>query len=124
MDYVNANKNMTNDLGCVTLDETTTMTADGPFEHHLTTLNHLKWANVDVELETSSGIVPYIYDPNIKVCAIQWAIGLELALYAKDPMRTFVTTDHPNAGPFTRYPRIFKWLMSDKSRQEMLKGFK
>jgi formylmethanofuran dehydrogenase subunit A len=124
MDYVNANKNMTIDLGCVTLDETTTMTADGPFEHHLTTLNHLKWANVDVELETSSGIVPYVYDPNIKVCAIQWAIGLELALYAKDPMRTFVTTDHPNAGPFTRYPRIFKWLMSDKSRQDMLKGFK
>jgi len=124
MDYVNANKNMTIDLGCVTLDETTTMTADGPFEHHLTTLNHLKWANVDVELETSSGIVPYIYDPNIKVCAIQWAIGLELALYAKDPMRTFITTDHPNAGPFTRYPRIYKWLMSDKSRQAMLKGFK
>lgn len=123
-DYFNKNKNMTMDLGCVTLDETTTMTADGPFEHHLTSLNHLKWANVDVELETSSGIVPYIYDPNIKVCAIQWCIGLELGLLAKDPMRTFVTTDHPNAGPFTRYPRIYKWLMSDKSRQDMLKGFK
>ncbi|ABD41692.1 formylmethanofuran dehydrogenase, subunit A [Methanospirillum hungatei JF-1] len=123
-DYFNKNKNMTMDLGCVTLDETTTMTADGPFEHHLTSLNHLKWANVDVELETSSGIVPYVYDPNIKVCAIQWAIGLELGLLAKDPMRTFITTDHPNAGPFTRYPRIMKWLMSDKSRQAMLKGFK
>lgn len=123
-DYFNKNKNMTMDLGCVTLDETTTMTADGPFEHHLTSLNHLKWANVDVELETSSGIVPYVYDPNIRVCAIQWAIGLELGLLAKDPMRTFVTTDHPNAGPFTRYPRIYKWLMSDKSRQDMLKGFK
>jgi formylmethanofuran dehydrogenase subunit A len=123
-DYFNKNKNMTMDLGCVTLDETTTMTADGPFEHHLTSLNHLKWANVDVELETSSGIVPYVYDPNIKVCAIQWAIGLELGLLAKDPMRTFITTDHPNAGPFTRYPRIMKWLMSDKSRQDMLKGFK
>ena len=123
-DYFNKNKNMTMDLGCVTLDETTTMTADGPFEHHLTSLNHLKWANVDVELETSSGIVPYVYDPNIKVCAIQWCIGLELGLLAKDPMRTFVTTDHPNAGPFTRYPRIYKWLMSNKSRQDMLKGFK
>ena len=123
-DYFNKNKNMTMDLGCVTLDETTTMTADGPFEHHLTSLNHLKWANVDVELETSSGIVPYVYDPNIKVCAIQWCIGLELGLLAKDPMRTFITTDHPNAGPFTRYPRIMKWLMSDKARQDMLKGFK
>ncbi|ACL17527.1 formylmethanofuran dehydrogenase subunit A [Methanosphaerula palustris] len=124
MDYVNAQKNLTIDLGCVTLDETTTMTADGPFEHHLTELNHLKWANVDVELETAAGIVPYIYSPNVKVCGIQWAIGLELALFAKDPMRTFITTDHPNAGPFTRYPRIFKWLMSQEARQERLDTFK
>ncbi len=75
---------MTIDLGCVTLDETTTMTADGPFEHHLTALNHLKWANVDVELETRSGIVPYIYGPNIKVCAIQWALVLNLPLKGSD----------------------------------------
>ncbi|MDD1718291.1 MAG: amidohydrolase family protein, partial [Methanoregulaceae archaeon] len=112
------------DLGCVTLDETTTMTADGPFEHHLTELNHLKWANVDVELETAAGIVPYVYSPDIKVCGIQWAIGLELALYAKDPMRAFITTDHPNAGPFTRYPRVMKWLMSAKAREEQIKAFK
>ncbi len=124
MDYVNSNPGITIDLGCVTLDETTTMTADGPFEHHLTELNHLKWANVDVELETAAGIVPYIYSPNIKVCGIQWAIGLELALLAKDPMRTFITTDHPNAGPFTRYPRIIKWLMSEKARKEQLDAFK
>lgn len=124
MDYVNGQKNLTIDLGCVTLDETTTMTADGPFEHHLTELNHLKWANVDVELETAAGIVPYIYSPNVKVCGIQWAIGLELALFSKDPMRTFITTDHPNAGPFTRYPRLFKWLMSQEARQEQLDAFK
>lgn len=124
MDYVNAQKNITVDLGCVTLDETTTMTADGPFEHHLNNLNHLKWANVDVELETAAGVVPYVYDKNIKVCGIQWAIGLELGLFAKDPMRTFVTTDHPNAGPFTRYPRIIKWLMSKKAREATLDSFK
>ena len=124
MDYVNKNKNITIDLGCVTLDETTTMTADGPFEHHLTELNHLKWANVDVELETAAGIVPYVYSPDIKVCGIQWAIGLELALLSKDPMRTFITTDHPNAGPFTRYPRIMKWLMSAKARKAQIDAFK
>ncbi|HNS82426.1 MAG TPA: formylmethanofuran dehydrogenase subunit A [Methanolinea sp.] len=124
MDYVNAQKNITVDLGCVTLDETTTMTADGPFEHHLNNLNHLKWANVDVELETAAGVVPYVYNKNIKVCGIQWAIGLELGLFAKDPMRTFVTTDHPNAGPFTRYPRIIKWLMSKKAREATLDSFK
>jgi len=124
MDYVNKQKNITIDLGCVTLDETTTMTADGPFEHHLHSLNHLKWTNVDVELETAAGIVPYVYDPNIKVCDIQWAIGLELALYAKDMDRTFITTDHPNAGPFTRYPRVIKWLMSKKARDAMLDSFR
>jgi formylmethanofuran dehydrogenase subunit A len=124
MDYVNKNKNITIDLGCVTLDETTTMTADGPFEHHLTELNHLKWANVDVELETAAGIVPYVYSPDIKVCGVQWAIGLELALLSKDPMRTFITTDHPNAGPFTRYPRIMKWLMSEKARKAQIDAFK
>ena len=120
MDYVNRNKAITIDPGCVTLDETTTMTADGPFEHHLNGLNHLKWANVDVEMETAAGVVPYIYDPNIKVCEIQWAIGLELALFAKDMNRTFITTDHPNAGPFTRYPRVIKWLMSKKAREAVL----
>jgi len=124
MDYVNKNKAITVDLGCVTLDETTTMTADGPFEHHLHSLNHLKWVNVDVEMETAAGVVPYVYDPNIKVCDIQWSIGLELGLFAKDMNRTFISTDHPNAGPFTRYPRVIKWLMSKKAREAVLDSFK
>jgi len=124
MDYVNKQKNITIDLGCVTLDETTTMTADGPFEHHLHALNHLKWVNVDVEMETAAGVVPYIYDKNVVPNGIQWATGLELALYAKDPMRTFITTDHPNAGPFTRYPRVIKWLMNQKSREAVLASMK
>ncbi len=124
MEYVNRQKNITIDLGCVTLDETTTMTADGPFEHHLNNLNHLKWANTDVELETAAGVVPYVYDKDIKVCGIQWAIGLELGLYTRDPMRTFISTDHPNAGPFTRYPRVIAWLMSKKAREATLASFK
>jgi formylmethanofuran dehydrogenase subunit A len=124
MDYVNKQKNITIDLGCVTLDETTTMTADGPFEHHLHGLNHLKWTNVDVELETAAGIVPYIYNKDVLPNAIQWATGLELALFAKDMNRTFLTTDHPNAGPFTRYPRVIKWLMSKKAREATLATMK
>jgi formylmethanofuran dehydrogenase subunit A len=124
MAYVNSHDNITIDMGQVTLDETTTMTADGPFEHHLTELNHLKWANVDVELETGSGVVPYVYSPDVKVCAIQWCIGLELALLAKDSMRVYLTTDHPNAGPFIRYPRIMKWLMSQEARDQQFETFK
>ena len=124
MDYVNKQKNITIDLGCVTLDETTTMTADGPFEHHLHALNHLKWTNVDVELETAAGIVPYIYSKDVLPNAVQWATGLELALFAKDMNRTFITTDHPNAGPFTRYPRVIKWLMSKNAREATLATMK
>jgi formylmethanofuran dehydrogenase subunit A len=124
MDYVNSHDNITIDMGQVTLDETTTMTADGPFEHHLRAQNNLKWANVDVELETAAGVVPYIYSPKVKANTVQWAVGLELALLAKDPMRTFITTDHPNAGPFTRYPRVIAWLMSRAARDATMKTFK
>ena len=76
------------------------MTGDGPFEYHLNKLNHLKWANTDVELECGSGIVPYVYINDVYVCGVQWSIGLEMALLAKDHMRCHLTTDHPNAGPF------------------------
>jgi formylmethanofuran dehydrogenase subunit A len=39
-------------------------------------------------------------------------------------MRCFISTDHPNAGPFTRYPRVIKWLMSRKARDAQIKAFK
>jgi formylmethanofuran dehydrogenase subunit A len=83
-------------------------------------MNHLKWANVDVELETAAGVVPFIYSPKTFIAGAQWAVGLEIGLLAKDLMKTYITTDHPNAGPFTRYPRVFKWLMSQKARDDML----
>jgi len=119
-DRINKNKNMTVDLGFVTLDETTTMTADGPMEFYLHNTNHLKWCNDDIELETAAGVVPYIYSPKITVCGTQWAIGLELALLIDDPMQAFITTDHPNAGPFRRYPLIISWLMSNQARLDRL----
>ncbi|MCW3993960.1 MAG: amidohydrolase family protein, partial [Candidatus Bathyarchaeota archaeon] len=55
------------------------------------------------------------------VNAIQWSIGLELALLIKDSWKIFMTTDHPNGGPFTSYPRIIAWLMSKKAREATLK---
>jgi formylmethanofuran dehydrogenase subunit A len=124
MDYINSHPAVTCDIGFVTLDETTTMTGDGPFEYHLNKLNHLKWANTDVELECGSGIVPYVYSKDVYVCGVQWSIGLEMALLAKDHMRCYLTTDHPNAGPFWRYPRIMKWLMSEKARNDVLATMK
>ncbi|WAI01959.1 formylmethanofuran dehydrogenase subunit A [Methanogenium organophilum] len=120
VEYINSVDNISYDLGVVTLDETTTMTADGPFEHHLSHMNNLKWANTDVELETGSGIVPFIYNPKTFIAGAQWAVGLECGLFIKDPMRAYITTDAPNAGPLCRYPRVYKWLMSAKARDDML----
>ncbi len=118
-EYVNKNDHLVVDVGQVTLDETTTMTADGPMEYDLHMTNGLKWANCDVELETGSGVVPFIYSPKGPVYAVQWAIGLDIFLNI-DTDKVLLTTDHPNAGPFTRYPRVIAWLMSKKYRDEWL----
>lgn len=119
--YVNCHSHVTLDMGQVIFADTTTMTADGPFQFGLSELTGHKWVNHDVETETSSGIVPFRYRRKSYVHATQWSIGLELALLIKDPWKIFMTTDHPNAGPFTYYPRIIAWLMSRKAREATMK---
>ncbi|NIQ05587.1 MAG: formylmethanofuran dehydrogenase subunit A, partial [Candidatus Korarchaeota archaeon] len=115
--YVNNHSHVTMDMGQVIFTDTTTMTADGPFQFTLYELTGNKWVNHDVETETSSGIVPFRYRRKSLVHAIQWSIGLELALLTKDPWRILMTTDHPNGGPFTSYPRVISWFMSKKARE-------
>jgi formylmethanofuran dehydrogenase subunit A len=73
-----------------------------------------------VETETSGGIIPFHYKRNNAVNATQWSIGLELALLVDGPWKMFLTTDHPNGGPFTSYPRIISWLMSKKARKTIM----
>ncbi len=121
-DYINKHDHITCDVGQVTLDETTTMTADAPMEYDLFKLSGLKWANKDIECETAAGIIPCIYSAKNPVNTLQWAIGLELFLHIDDPWKVCLTTDHPNAGPFTRYPRIISWLMSNTRRMEMIEN--
>jgi len=119
--YVNRHNHVSLDLGQVIFTDTTTMTADGPFQYILHQLSGNKWVNGDVETETSAGIVPFRYRRKSYVHATQWSIGLELALLVDDPWRVFLTTDHPNAGPFTSYPRVISWLMSKEARRSTLK---
>jgi formylmethanofuran dehydrogenase subunit A len=117
-DYVNKNEHMTIDIGSIILGDTTTMTADGPMEYSLYQITGRKWTNHDVELETGSGITPFLYSGKSPVNTVQWAIGQELALLIKDPWKVALTTDHPNAGPFIGYPIIISMLMSKKRRDE------
>src|SRR3989337_226466 len=121
MEYINAHPNVTTDIGQVVFGDATTITADGPWQYRLYKLSKNKWYNYDVEVETGCGIVPYTYRDKNYVNAIQWAIGLELFLLIRDPWRVFLSTDHPNGGPFMFYPWIIKMLMDKTFRAEMLK---
>ncbi len=130
-EYLNSHKHITIDAGQVVFGKaaTTTMTADGPWEfalHHISGTSPwgakpgVKWINGQVEGESGSGIVPYFFNPKVAVNAIQWAVGLELMLLTKNSWQVFMTTDHPNGGPFTSYPQIIRWLMDKKSRDDVL----
>jgi formylmethanofuran dehydrogenase subunit A len=132
-DYLNSHKNISIDVGQVVFAKaaTTTMTADGPWEfalHHISGMSPwgakpgVKWINNQIEGESGSGIVPYFFSPKVAVNAIQWAIGLELSLLVNDPYQVLMTTDHPNGGPFIYYPKIVRWLMDKKSRDDVLEN--
>ena len=122
IDYVNGHAELSVDVGQVMFGSATTVTADGPVEHLLYASSGRKWVNVDIELETGCGIVPYAYREQAAVAALQWAVGLELFLLAKDPWRVVLSTDHPNGGTFLSYPELIRLLMDRAYRDERLKG--
>jgi formylmethanofuran dehydrogenase subunit A len=120
--YVNAHPDVSVDVGQVMFGPATTVTADSPVEHLLHTSSGRKWVNVDIELETGCGIVPYTYKEKAAIAALQWAVGLELFLLAQDPWRVVLSTDHPNGGTFLSYPELIRLLMDRTYRDERLKG--
>ena len=118
--YMNNHNHVTIDVGQVVFSDTTTMTADGPFQFGLYHITGNKWVNHDVETETSGGIVPFRYKRSSSVHATQWSIALEIMLLIKDPWKVLMTTDHPNAGPFFYYPKIMAWYISKRARENVL----
>ena len=121
IEYVNAHAETSVDVGQVMFGAATTVTADSPVEHLLAASTGRKWVNVDIELESGCGIVPYTYKEQAAVAALQWAVGLELFLLAKDPWRVVLSTDHPNGGTFLSYPELIRLLMDRSYRDERLK---
>ncbi|MFX1244764.1 MAG: formylmethanofuran dehydrogenase subunit A [Promethearchaeota archaeon] len=118
--HLQTHKNVSCDLGQIIFSDTTTMTADGPWEWILRGISGSRWVNDDIEVECGGGVVPYVFKKSSRVNAIQWGIGLEIALMVNDPWRVIPSTDHPNAGTFVNYPYIAAWLMSKKARDEVL----
>lgn len=115
---VNRKPQIVIDMGQMMFGKTTTMTADGPMEFNLYRLYHNKWSNHDVELETTSGIIPVLYRRKNLVNCVMWSIGLELALLVENPWQCLLSTDNPNGAPFVKYPEIIALLMSRLYREK------
>lgn len=116
---VNKNPNITIDVGQVMFGQTVTASADLMSQYRNRGIATPKrWLGMDMEMDAACGIVPFEYKDKNFVNALQWAIGLELFLLVEDPWRVFLTTDHPNGGPFTTYPHLIKLLMDRSFREE------
>ncbi|MBI2191069.1 MAG: formylmethanofuran dehydrogenase subunit A [Planctomycetes bacterium] len=122
VDVVNAHENLTVDVGQVVFGDTTSMTGDGPLGYFLHQVTGRKWFSADTENEAGCGIVPIEYKDHSFIHAMQWAIGLEWFLLARDPWRIVLSTDHPNGGTFLSYPQIIHLLMEPDYRREVLQS--
>ena len=120
IEYVNAHREVSADVGQVMFGPAMTLTADSPVEYLLHKSSGRKWVNVDVELETGCGVVPYTYREKASVAALQWVVGLELFLLSADPWRVVLSTDHPNGGSFMAYPELIRLLMDRTYRNDQL----
>lgn len=118
---INANPNITADVGQVLFGQTVTISGDVMRQFNARNVaNPAKWVITDVECEGGGGILPYHYQAASFVNTLQWAIGLELFLLVNDPWQIFFTTDSPNGAPFTRYPELIRLLMDKDYRNATL----
>jgi formylmethanofuran dehydrogenase subunit A len=112
IDSFNKHSNITMDVGQVLFGQTVTISGDVIAQYsRRNDASPNKWVMWDAECEGSGGAVPYRYQQKSFVNSLQWLIGLEIFLLAENPWRLFFTTDHPNGGPFTRYPHLIRLLM-------------
>ena len=116
---VNTHPNLTVDVGQVVFGQATTMTSDAPLQYGVRRQTGNKWLNEDIENESGGGIVPIHYSRHNAINAVMWRTGLELFLLIDNPWQALLTTDHPNAGPFVRYPQVIKLLM-DRDYRAMI----
>ena len=120
-ELVNANPNISIDVGQVMFGQTVTESGDSMRQYAGSVFaDPKKWVGMDIECDAGCGVVPFRYKDKNFVNALQWAIGLELFLLIDDPWRVFLTTDHPNGAPFTSYPHLMRLLTDRSFRNDML----
>lgn len=120
-EVVNANPNVSLDVGQIMFGQTVTASGDTMRQHaNAGFATPRKWVGEDIECDAGCGVVPFRYREQSFVNALQWVIGLEIFLLVKDPWRVVLTTDHPNGAPFTSYPHLIRLLMDKPFRDEQL----
>ncbi len=117
---INANKNITVDVGQVMFADIVTISSDVLKQYNSLPGARPKKGVIFDGDGNGAGVLPYSYRVSDFFNAIQWAAGMELFLLVDDPMRVFFTTDHPNGAPFTTYPEVFALLMSADKRAQWL----
>ncbi len=113
-------RQITFDIGQVIFGPAMAITADTNTLDYLRVRTRQPWISRQVEGEGGNNVLPLAYLARDPASSVQWAVGLELMLRFPDPRRMFLTTDHPNGGPFSSYPQVIEWLMNRAARQETL----
>jgi formylmethanofuran dehydrogenase subunit A len=117
--WINDHPEVSCDLGQVVFGPTVTLSNDLALQDRLKKAH----GNRSTVVEHDHGglaAVPYTYRLQNAVNAVQWAVGLELALMIQNPWQVFLSTDHPNGGAFWHYPQIVSWLTERSARQNVL----
>ncbi len=120
VEYLDQHPQVSADVGQVVFGPALTLTGDTPLEYLLWKLTGSRYVSIESELEGGCGLMPFVYREKQYLHSLQWAIGMELMLMARDPWRMLLSTDHPNGGSFLSYPAIIATLMSKTRRDEML----
>lgn len=111
---------VTVDVGQALFGRALAISADTQALSYLHALTRQPWISRQVEGEGGGNVLPLEYLSSDSASAVQWAVGLELMLRFPDPQRFFLTSDHPNGGPFSAYPQVIEWLMSQDARRDIL----
>jgi len=117
---INDNPTVTADVGQIVFGRAVSISADISLLRGLAERAKRKpYFSRKLEGEGYWGFLPLSYNPRNYVNATQWLTGLELFLLISNPWQVFLTTDHPNGGPFTSYPYLIRLLMDRDYREQM-----
>jgi formylmethanofuran dehydrogenase subunit A len=122
--HLDANPQVTADVGLTTFGPAYAMTADLALHDRLVELFgedagpalRFQW-----EGRTAFGLQPLARDPQDLGYAMQWATGLELILLADNLEQLSLSIDYPNGGAIANYPQLIRCLMDKSFRDAILK---